>query len=64
MQLLSIFLFLLSVATRAGSPHQHVPITVGPRCELILEGEGNRNTRRKILIAQKRSTIDTQLAHE
>ena len=31
---------------------------------LILEGKGNRNTRRKILVAQERSTIDTQLAHE
>ena len=31
---------------------------------VILEREGNRNTRRKILIAQKRSTIDTQLANE
>ena len=31
---------------------------------LTLEREGNRNTRRKILIAQERSTIDTQLAYE
>ena len=31
---------------------------------LILDWEGNRNTRGKILIAQERSTIDTQLAHE
>ena len=31
---------------------------------LILEREGNRNTGRKILVAQERSTIDTQLAHE
>ena len=31
---------------------------------LILEREGNRNTQGKILIAQERSTIDTQLAHE
>ena len=31
---------------------------------LILEREGNRNTRRKILVGQERSTIDTQLAHE
>ena len=31
---------------------------------LILERKGNRNTRRKILIAQERSTIDTKLAHE
>ena len=31
---------------------------------LILEREGNRNTQRKILIAQERSAIDAQLAHE
>ena len=31
---------------------------------LILERKGNHNTQRKILIAQERSTIDTQLAHE
>ena len=30
---------------------------------LILEREGNCNTQREILIAQERSTIDTQLAH-
>ena len=31
---------------------------------LILEREGKRSTRRKILVAQERSTVDTQLAHE
>ena len=32
---------------------------------LIFERKGNRNTQRKILIAQERSTItDTQLAHK
>ena len=40
-----------------------MPITVGSRCA-NLEREGNRNTWRKILIAQERSTVDTQLAHE
>ena len=49
----------MQLLCRAGSPHQHVAITV-----VILEREGNRNTQRKILTAQKRSTIDTQLANE
>ena len=31
---------------------------------LTLGRKGNRYTRRKILVAQERSTIDTQLAHE
>ena len=31
---------------------------------LILERKGNRNTRRKILITQERSSIHAQLAHE
>ena len=31
---------------------------------LILERKGNRNIRRKILLAQERSTIDTQLTQE
>ena len=31
---------------------------------LIFERKGNSNTRRKILLAQDRSTIDTQLTHK
>ena len=31
---------------------------------LILEREGNRNTWKKMLVAQERSTINTQLAYE
>ena len=31
---------------------------------LILERKGNSNTRRKILLARERSTIDTQLTHK
>ena len=42
-----------------------MPITAGSTVDLlILEREGNHNTLRKIFIAQQRSTIDTQLAHE
>ena len=48
---------LLIFATRAGSPQQHVPITVGQYCldTLILVREANRSTRRKTLKAQKQS---------
>ena len=38
--LCNCFLFLLSVATRAGSLQKHVQITVGPRC--VDFGEGGK----------------------
>ena len=48
----------------AGSPHQHVPITVGSRCANFRE-EGKPLYRKKNThIAQERLTIDAQLAYE
>ena len=63
MQLLcNFFSFLLSVATSQG--HHINMCQLWALDVLTLEREGNHNTRRKILIAQERSTIDTQLAYE
>ena len=54
------YLRFLSATERHGQG-QHLPITMGCRCANFREGG---KTRGKILIAQERSTVDTQLAHE
>ena len=56
-----IFLFLLSVATRAGSPHQHVPITVGSRCANFRE-EGKHSVFEFFLRDARKSTPDALTA--